>query len=61
MPEKLMTLEEVATYLSVNKFTVYRLIAQKELPAFKVGNQWRFRRRLIEEWLMKHSNRPGSK
>jgi excisionase family DNA binding protein len=57
MPEKLMTLEEVATYLNLNKFTVYRLIAQKELPAFKVGNQWRFKRRLIDEWLMKHSNR----
>jgi excisionase family DNA binding protein len=56
MPEKLLTVEEVADYLNVDKFTVYRLLAEKELPAFKVGNQWRFKRKQIENWLVKHSN-----
>ena len=56
MPEKLLTLEQVAEYLNVDKFTVYRLLAEKDLPAFKVGNQWRFKRRLLENWLQKHSN-----
>jgi excisionase family DNA binding protein len=56
MPEKLLTLEEVAEYLNVDKFTVYRLLAVKELPAFKVGNQWRFKRKMIENWLAQHSN-----
>ena len=56
MTEKLLTLEEVADYLNVDKFTVYRLLADKELPAFKVGNQWRFKRKMIENWLMQHSN-----
>lgn len=56
MREQLMTLEEVAEYLNVDRFTVYRLLSQKELPAFKVGNQWRFKRKLIEAWLRKNSN-----
>ncbi|MGZ8465817.1 MAG: helix-turn-helix domain-containing protein [Candidatus Binatia bacterium] len=56
MPEQLLTLEQVADYLNVDKFTVYRLLSDKELPAFKVGNQWRFKRRLIENWLTKNSN-----
>jgi excisionase family DNA binding protein len=56
MPEQLMTLEQVAEYLNVDRFTVYRLLSQKELPAFKVGNQWRFKRKLIEAWLMKNCN-----
>ena len=56
MPEKLLTLEQVAEYLNVDKFTVYRLLADKKLPAFKVGNQWRFKRKMIENWLMKNSN-----
>ena len=56
MPEQLLTLEQVAEYLNVDKFTVYRLLADKDLPAFKVGNQWRFKRRLIENWLTKNSN-----
>ncbi|HMA80661.1 MAG TPA: helix-turn-helix domain-containing protein [Candidatus Binatia bacterium] len=56
MPEQLLTLEQVAEYLNVDKFTVYRLLNDKELPAFKVGNQWRFKRKLIENWLLKNSN-----
>ena len=56
MPEQLLTLEQVAKYLNVDKFTVYRLLSDKELPAFKVGNQWRFKRRLIENWLAKNSS-----
>ncbi len=56
MPENLLTLEQVAQYLNVDKFTVYRLLAQKQLPAFKVGNQWRFKSKMIEAWLTKNSN-----
>jgi excisionase family DNA binding protein len=56
MPDQLLTLEQVAEYLNVDKFTVYRLLSDKNLPAFKVGNQWRFKRRLIENWLAKNSN-----
>ena len=56
MAEQLLTLEQVAEYLNVDKFTVYRLLADKDLPAFKVGNQWRFKRKMIENWLAKNSN-----
>ena len=56
MPEQLLTLEQVADYLNVDKFTVYRLIADRELPAFKVGNQWRFKKKLIENRLERNSN-----
>ena len=48
MPEQLLSLEQVTQYLNVDKFTVYRLLAQKKLPAFKVGHQWRFKKRMIE-------------
>ncbi len=56
MPEQLLTLDEVAEYLNVDRFTVYRLLAQKKLPAFKVGSQWRFKREMIEAWLLKNAN-----
>jgi excisionase family DNA binding protein len=56
MPENLLSLEQVAQYLNVDRFTVYRLLAQKQLPAFKVGNQWRFKRKMIDAWLLKNSN-----
>jgi excisionase family DNA binding protein len=56
MQEILLTTEQVARYLKVDKFTVYRLVAQKKLPAFKVGNQWRFKQKMIDAWLMRNSN-----
>jgi excisionase family DNA binding protein len=56
MQENLLTTEQVAQYLKVDKFTVYRLVTQKKIPAFKVGNQWRFKRKLLEDWLTKNSN-----
>ena len=56
MQEILLTAEQVARYLRVDKFTVYRLVAQKKIPAFKVGNQWRFKQELLDDWLKKNSN-----
>ncbi len=58
MQEVLLTTEQVANYLKIDKFTVYRLVAQKRLPAFKVGNQWRFKRALLEAWLSKNISVP---
>jgi len=49
MTEQLWTLAQIAKYLNVDKFTIYRLIASGKIPAFKVGNQWRFKKRLIED------------
>ncbi len=56
MPVQLLTMKEVAEYLNIDRFTVYRLLAQKKLPAFKVGNQWRFQKKMIDSWLMRNSN-----
>ena len=56
MQEILLTAEQVARYLRIDKFTVYRLVTQKKIPAFKVGSQWRFKKELLDEWLKKNSN-----
>ena len=56
MQENLLTTEQVARYLKIDKFTVYRLVTQKKIPAFKVGNQWRFKKTQLEDWLKQNSN-----
>jgi excisionase family DNA binding protein len=61
MQEKLLTIEQVATYLKVDKFTVYRLVTSRKLPAFKVGSQWRFKRKIIDAWLENNSNMKDDK
>ena len=54
--QELITIQQVADYLKVDRFTVYRLVTQKRIPAFKVGGQWRFKQEMIDSWLMRNSN-----
>jgi len=45
---KIMTINEVASFLKLSKITIYKLIKKGELPAFRAGNSWRFHRDTIE-------------
>lgn len=51
MDDRLMTVKELASYLNLNERTVLKLAAEGPLPAVKVGNQWRFRKAMIDTWL----------
>ena len=46
-----LTIGDVAKRFGVNVTTVYRLVQQGKLPAFKIGNQWRFSESRLEEWV----------
>lgn len=46
-----MTVAEVADYLSLDPQTVSRKAQNGDLPAFKVGNRWRFDREDIDRWI----------
>jgi excisionase family DNA binding protein len=50
LPSFLKT-EEVLAYLKVTPRTIYRLIRTGELPAVRIGRQWRFRRDDLDAWL----------
>jgi excisionase family DNA binding protein len=45
-----LKLEEVASYLRVHPSTIYRLLRKRQLPAFKLGSDWRFNREAIDQW-----------
>src|SRR6185295_17161793 len=49
--DHLMTIKQLAEYLSVNDRTVLKLVTDGALPGVKVGNQWRFRKAMIDTWL----------
>ncbi len=46
-----LTLEDVAQFLHVHPSTVYRLLKNRSIPAFKVGSDWRFNQDSIERWI----------
>ena len=48
--EHYLTVAEVAELLRLSEKTVYRLAQQGELPGFKAGGSWRFRREDIDAW-----------
>jgi len=47
----LWTTEDVVAYLNVTPRTIYRLIRTGELPAIRIGHQWRIRQGDLDEWL----------
>jgi len=54
--EEILTLDEVAAFLKAGKRTVYRFAQNGDMPAFKLGGTWRFRRSELERWIDKNSN-----
>lgn len=51
MDTDILTIREVALYLKITEKTTYRLTADGEIPGFKVGGAWRFRRQEIDAWI----------
>lgn len=60
--DDILTIKEVAEYLKLTERTLYRLVQDGQVPGFKVGNSWRFKRGDIERWIedqKKRLQRPG--
>lgn len=46
-----MTLGELAEYLKMGRTKLYRMAQGGDIPASKIGNQWRFDREEIDQWM----------
>jgi excisionase family DNA binding protein len=55
LSEEFFTVEELADLLKVHPRTIQRIIQRKEMPAVRVGRQWRFRREWVAEWIEKNT------
>ncbi len=51
MESDIMTIDEISEYLKLKPKTAYALAARGEIPGFKVGGSWRFRKSEIEKWI----------
>ena len=50
-PIRLLTVKETAELLQLTGRTVMRMVQRKELPAFKVGRQWRINESHLSKWM----------
>ncbi len=49
--EPWVSVQEVATHLGIQRETVYVWIAQRGMPARKIGRLWKFKLSEIDEWV----------
>ena len=49
--EEIMTVRSLALYLRCTPSTVYRLLRERKIPAFRLGSDWRFFRSAIDAWI----------
>ena len=59
MIRDVMTPEQVADHLQLDKETIYRLIRRKQLAATRIGRAYRIPREDLETFLVSHSTRPA--
>lgn len=50
MRSRVLTVQEVSSYLRVHPSTIYRMLKKNQLPAFRVGSDWRFTVEAIDKW-----------
>src|SRR6185436_19792300 len=46
-----MPLREASQYLGISPDTLYKYLGEKSIPAFKLGNRWRFKKDLLDRWM----------
>jgi excisionase family DNA binding protein len=49
--DKWLTLDELAESLKLSRTKLYRMAQEGEIPASKIGAQWHFKRKEIDDWV----------
>ena len=50
MPERWLSVDEVAAHLGVNQDTIDKWITRNSVPAHKLGSLWKFMASEVDEW-----------
>ena len=60
MLREVMDIRQASEYLGISGDTLYRYASEGFIPAFKLGNRWRFKRSLLDAWMVEKSGARGS-
>jgi PTS system nitrogen regulatory IIA component len=58
--DKWLTIDELANYIKMSRTKLYGMAQRGEVPASKIGNQWRFDREEIDRWMKTHATGRGA-
>jgi len=51
---EILTVDELAEYLNMSRAKIYHMAQRGELPAAKIGAHWRFRKDIIDRWILQN-------
>ena len=54
---EVMNIRQASQYLGVSPDTLYKYVNEQKIPAFKLGNRWRFKKSKLDQWMEEKSNR----
>lgn len=54
---EVMDIREASDYLGVSRETLYKYIYEERIPAFKLGNRWKFKKTVLDRWMERQSAR----
>jgi excisionase family DNA binding protein len=55
MMREVMDIRQASEYLGISGDTLYRYASEGFVPAFKLGNRWRFKKSLLDAWMVRMS------
>jgi excisionase family DNA binding protein len=53
---EVMNIRQASQYLGVSADTLYKYVGEQKIPAFKLGNRWRFKKSKLDQWMEDKSN-----
>lgn len=48
---EVMNIRQASQYLGVSPDTLYKYVSEELIPAFKLGNRWKFKKSLLDSWM----------
>ncbi len=54
---EVMNVKEASDYLGISPDTLYRYVYQDRIPAFKLGNRWKFKKTILDRWIERKISR----
>jgi excisionase family DNA binding protein len=53
---EVMNIRQASQYLGVSPDTLYKYVGEQRIPAFKLGNRWRFKKSRLDQWMEEESS-----
>jgi excisionase family DNA binding protein len=53
---EVMNIRQASQYLGVSPDTLYKYVGEQTIPAFKLGNRWRFKKSRLDQWMEEKSS-----